>query len=81
MEWYHIILIVIGYICLMILTAYLLNKYNKYNDIGKEEHILAGMFWPFVLCFFIFYIPVNGILWVIMAIAEKWDIWEKKSKK
>jgi hypothetical protein len=47
---------------------------------GKVECILAGMFWPFVLCFFIFYIPVSGILWVIMTIAEKWDRWEKKSK-
>jgi type II secretory pathway component PulF len=81
MEWYYIVLIVIGYIIMMILTAYLLNKYTKgYDDMGKEECILTGMFWPFVLCFFIFYIPISGIMWVIMAIAEKWDSWEKKSK-
>ncbi len=81
MEWYYIVLIVIGYIIMIILTAYLLNKYTKgYDDMGKEECIMAGMFWPFVLCFFLFALPINGILCVISAIAEKWDIWERKSK-
>jgi hypothetical protein len=47
----------------------------------KEECILAGMFWPFVLCFFLVVLPISGIMWMISAIAEKWDIWEKKSKK
>lgn len=81
MEWYYIVLIVIGYIIMMILTAYLLNKYTKYDDIGKVECIMGGIVWPFVLCFVIFAIPVSGILWVIMVIAEKWDEYEKKSKK
>lgn len=80
MEWYYIVLIVIGYIFMMILTAYLLNKYVKYDDIGKVECIMGGLIWPCVLCFFLFAIPVSGILWVIMAIAEKWDEYEKKSK-
>lgn len=81
MEWYYIVLIVIGYIFMMILTAYLLNKYTKgYDRMEKDECILAGMFWPFVLCFLLVAIPLNGILWVIMTIAEKWDRWEKKSK-
>ena len=81
MEWYHIVLIIIGYICMMIPTAYLLNKYTKgYDRMEKEECILAGMFWPFVLCFFLVAIPVTGILWVITAIAEKWEEQENKSK-
>jgi hypothetical protein len=67
---------------MMILTAYLLNKYTKgYDKMDKEECILAGTFWPFVLCFFLVALPISGIMWMISAIAEKWDIWEKKSKK
>jgi len=81
MQLLWIVLIILGYICMMILTAYLLNRYTSGIDrMDKEECILAGMFWPFVLCFFMIAVPISGILWVITFIAEKWDSWEKKSK-
>lgn len=78
MEWYYIVLIVIGYIIMMILTAYLLNKYT--SDMEKAECILAGMFWPFVIVFFTFAIPTGSIVWVIEWVADKWEEYENKSK-
>ena len=78
MEWYYIILIVIGYIIMMILTAYLLNRYS--SDMEKAECIMCGMFWPFVIVFFTFVIPIGSVVWVIEWVADKWEEYEKKSK-
>lgn len=78
MEWYYIVLIVIGYICMMIPTAYLFNRYSC--DMEKAECIMCGMIWPFVIVFFVFAIPIGSIFWVIEWVADKWDDWEKKSK-
>lgn len=79
MEWYWIVLMIIGYIILIVLTAALFNKYS--TDMGKEECIMCGLVWPLVIIFYIFAIPVCGFIQFIEWVAEKWEDWEKKPKK
>lgn len=72
-------LCIIGYIILMVVTALLLNKYS--SEMEKVDCVMGGIFWPFVMCYFIIAIPVVSIMWIIESIADKWDDWEQKHKK
>jgi Na+/proline symporter len=83
MEWYWTTLIIIGYIFMICLTAYLLNKF-KFLDIidSKSDCLVAGIIWPLVYVFILIGIPITLIVAGIEGLANLWESWEnKKSKK
>lgn len=82
MEWYWTTLIIIGYIFMICLTAYLLNKF-KFLDIidTKSDCLAAGIIWPFVYVFILIGIPITLIVASIEGLANLWESWENKKSK
>ena len=79
MELYQKILIIVGYIIMMFLTAFLLNKLTKYD---KSECIGWALIWPFIPVYVITYVvPVLVLVKGIEWLADKWKDWEYNHKK
>ena len=85
MEWYWTTLIIIGYILMICLTAYLLNKFKNITGLGiidsKSDCLLAGTIWPFIYVFILFGIPITLFVAGIQGLADLWESWENKKSK
>lgn len=62
MNWYWIVLIVIGYICVWIVSSIIISRVIKSDD--SYVCTLAGLFWPIIIVVSPIFLLLCGVTYV-----------------